>query len=271
MSNRRYTEKFKSEAIKQVTKRGYKVRQVSERLGISSKSLYQWLRLTRGSNSKRGQGSDSELRQEIVRLKSELKRAEEERDILKRLPRTLPANNGKVRIHKDHRREFRVVSMCGVLKVHRSGFYAWIKNPLPARNKEDLRLLQLIGTTYDESHGIYGSPRVLGELREREERCGRKRVARIVRQHKIRADRGYKKPRFKNGKPANVFSNRLREGVEVRETDQAWVTYITYIRTYEGWLYLAVVMDLYSRMIIGWLMKPTPERELMLDAFLMAV
>ncbi len=84
MSNRKYTEEFKAEAIKQVTERGYKVREVSERLGISSKSLYLWLRLTMGSNSKQGQGSDSELRQEIVRLRSELKRAEEERDILKK-------------------------------------------------------------------------------------------------------------------------------------------------------------------------------------------
>jgi putative transposase len=164
-----------------------------------------------------------------------------------------------------------VVSMCRVLRVHRSGFYSWVKNPLSARSKEDLRLLQLIRTAYDESGGIYGSPRVLGELRESGERCGRKRVARIMQQHRIRAERGYKKPRFRSGKPANVFSNRLREGVEVREADQAWVTDITYIRTYEGWLYLAVVMDLYSRMIIGWSMKPTLARELVLDALLMAV
>ena len=164
-----------------------------------------------------------------------------------------------------------MVSMCRVLRVHRSGFYAWIQNPLSARSKEDLRLLQLIRTAYDESYGIYGSPRVLGELRESGERCGRKRVARIMREHKIRAERGYKKPRFKSGKPTNVFSNRFREGIEVRETDQAWVTDITYIRTYEGWLYLAVVMDLHSRMIIGWSMKPTLARELVLDALLMAV
>ena len=84
MSNPKYTEEFKAEAIKQVTERGYKVREVCERLGISSKSLYLWLRLARKSNGKQGQGSDSELRQEIVRLRSELKRAEEERDILKK-------------------------------------------------------------------------------------------------------------------------------------------------------------------------------------------
>ena len=84
MSNRKYTEEFKTEAIKQVTDRGYKVREVSERLGVSSKSLYLWLRLARKSNGKHGQISDNELKQEIIRLKSELKRVEEERDILKK-------------------------------------------------------------------------------------------------------------------------------------------------------------------------------------------
>lgn len=84
MSNRKYTEEFKAEAIKQVTERGYKVQEVSERLGISSKSLYLWLRLAWGSKGKHSQSNSNELRQEIVRLKSELKRAEEERDILKK-------------------------------------------------------------------------------------------------------------------------------------------------------------------------------------------
>ena len=84
MSNRKYTEEFRAEAIKQVTERGYKVREVCERLGISSKSLYLWLRLARKSNSKHSQSSDNELKQEIVRLKSDLRRAEEERDILKK-------------------------------------------------------------------------------------------------------------------------------------------------------------------------------------------
>ena len=83
MSNRKYTEEFKAEAIKQVTERGYKVREVCERLGISSKSLYLWLRLASGRGDQ-GKGSDKELRQENLRLKLELRRAEEERDILKK-------------------------------------------------------------------------------------------------------------------------------------------------------------------------------------------
>lgn len=84
MSNRKYTEEFRSEAIKQVVERGYGVREVCERLGISSKSLYVWLQAARKGNGRHGGGSDSELKQEIAGLKSELKRVEEERDILKK-------------------------------------------------------------------------------------------------------------------------------------------------------------------------------------------
>lgn len=83
MTNRKYTEEFKAEAIRQVTECGYRVMEVSERLGISSKSLYLWLRLANKGKGKHSQSNDNELRQEIVRLKSELRRAEEERDILK--------------------------------------------------------------------------------------------------------------------------------------------------------------------------------------------
>jgi putative transposase len=87
----------------------------------------------------------------------------------------------------------------------------------------------------------------------------------------IRAIRGYKKPRYKSGKPAVVVPDRLEQNFSVDAPDRVWVTDITYIRTFEGWLYLAVVVDLYSRIVVGWSMKSTLSRELVLDALLMAV
>jgi putative transposase len=87
----------------------------------------------------------------------------------------------------------------------------------------------------------------------------------------LRAIRGYKKPRYKAGKPAVVAPNRLEQNFSVDAPDRVWVTDITYIRTFEGWLYLAVVVDLYSRIVVGWSMKSTLSRELVLDALLMAV
>ena len=164
-----------------------------------------------------------------------------------------------------------MVAMCRVLRVHRSGYYAWLKKPLSNRAIEDQRLLVKIKESYFASGGIYGSPRIHKDLREVGEGCGENRVARLMRQHGLRAIRGYKKPRHRRGQPAIVAPNMLKQCFSVVRQDYAWATDITYIRTHEGWLYLAVVVDLYSRMIIGWSMQPTLERNLVLNALLMAV
>ncbi len=161
--------------------------------------------------------------------------------------------------------------MCQILEVAPSGFYAWIHEPLSARAIEDERLLELIRESYVASGRIYGSPRVFLDLREAGEYIGRKSVARIMREHGIRAIRGYKTPRHLISVPSVIAPNRLQRQFTVERPDVAWVTDITYIRTWQGWLYLAVVMDLHSRMIIGWSMQPTLVRDLVLDALLMAV
>jgi putative transposase len=161
--------------------------------------------------------------------------------------------------------------MCRVLKVARSGFYAWQHKPLSDRAIEDQRLLGLIRASYAASHGVYGSPRVFLDLREVGERCGKHRVARIMREQKIKALRGYKAPRMIAGRPSIIAPNTLQREFTVDRPNRVWVTDVTYIRTWQGWLYLAAVMDLYARNIVGWSMKPTLARELVLDALLMAV
>jgi len=161
--------------------------------------------------------------------------------------------------------------MCRVLRVSRSGFYQWLHKPLSDRAIEDQRLLGLIRASYAASGGVYGSPRVFQDLREVGETCGKHRVARIMRIHQIKALRGYKAPRAVVGRPSIIAPNRLQREFTVEQPDTVWVTDITYIRTWQGWLYLAVVVDLYSRMVVGWSMKPTLARELVLDALIMAV
>lgn len=136
---------------------------------------------------------------------------------------------------------------------------------------EDRRFLILIKQSYTASGRTYGSRRVWCDLREVGEKIGCNRVARIMKVNKIKAERGYKKPGYKYYKPAVAAPNILQQQFTFDSPDQAWVTDITYIRTYEGWLYLAVVMDLHSRKIIGWSMKPTLATEIVLDALLMAV
>ena len=161
--------------------------------------------------------------------------------------------------------------MCRVLNVARAGYYKWLHKPLSDRAIEDQRLLGLIRDSYSASGGVYGAPRVFQDLREVGEGCGKHRVARIMRRHRIKALRGYKAPRPIPGRPALIATNALNREFTVDQPDRAWVTDITYIRTWQGWLYLAVVLDLYSRKVVGWSMKPTIHRELVLDALMMAV
>ncbi len=158
-----------------------------------------------------------------------------------------------------------------MLKVARAGNYAWLHQPDSNCAIEDKRLLGLIRDSYVASGGVYGSPRVFADLREAGETCGKHRVERIMRHHKIQAVRGYKSPRAVKGRPSILAPNRVNREFTIDAPDCVRVTDITYIRTWQGWLYLAVVLDLHSRAVVGWSMKPTIAKELVLDALMMAL
>jgi putative transposase len=172
---------------------------------------------------------------------------------------------------KTHQKEHNVAMMCRVLDVCRSGYYAWLSRPVSKRDRDNQRLVGLIRASYLASGGVYGAPRIFLDLREAGETCSKHRVARLMRLHKIRATPGYRKPRGMKGGTVAIVPNTLQRDFNVSKPNRAWVTDITYVRTWEGWLYLGIVMDLYSRRIIGWSTKPTLARELVLDAVLMAV
>lgn len=132
--------------------------------------------------------------------------------------------------------------------------------------------MSLIKESFEASQGTYGSRRVLCDLRELGILCGKHRIARIMRENKMVAHRGYKSHHHhRYTKPAKAAPNRLSQQFLMNSPDEAWVTDITYIRTFQGWLYLAVVLDLFSRKVIGWSMKSTLSKEIVLDAILMAV
>lgn len=172
---------------------------------------------------------------------------------------------------KAHQKEFDIAMMCRVLEVSRSGYYAWLSRPVSKRDRDNQRLVGLIRASYLASGGVYGAPRIFLDLREAGETCSKHRVARLMRLHKIRATPGNRKPRGTQGGAIAIVPNTLQRDFNVGKPNRAWVTDITYVRTWEGWLYLGIVMDLYSRRIIGWSTKPTLARELVLDAVLMAV
>jgi putative transposase len=172
---------------------------------------------------------------------------------------------------RQNRSEHGVETMCQLLEVSRSGYYAWLAKPMSDRAREDVRLLRLIRASFKASHGIYGAPRIFLDLREAGEGCSKHRVARLMRINKIKALHGYRTQRYVVSKPAVLTPNLLQRAFTVSKPNTAWVTDITYVRTWEGWLYLAVVMDLFSRKVIGWSVRPAIVKELVLDAILMAV
>ncbi|WP_273889724.1 IS3 family transposase [Serratia marcescens] len=272
MGTPRFTPEFKEEAVRQITERGYSVAEVSDRLGVSAHSLYKWLRAIKPDTSEQHARDLLEAKSEILKLRAQLKRTEEERDILKKGRAVLcKGARLKYRFINEHRTVWGVMTMCRVLHVARAGFYAWLHNPVSARDKDNQRLLTLIRDSYSLSGGVYGYRRVHGDLSEIGETCGKNRVGRLMQLNRIKAVRGYKAPRRIAGRPSVVAPNRVQRQFTVVRANQVWVTDIPYIRTWQGWLYLAVVIDLFARNVVGWSMKPTLSRELALDALMMAV
>ena len=162
--------------------------------------------------------------------------------------------------------------MCKVLEVSPSGYYAWRKRPQSATAQRRRRLTVIIKAIHQQSRQNYGSPRVYEELQARGESCNVKTVARIMRENDIVAKRRRK---FKVTTDSNhrlpVAENLLDRQFTVTAPNRVWVCDITYIPTWEGWLYLATVQDLFSRKIVGWSMQPRMTRQLVIDALEMAV
>ncbi|UNB61739.1 IS3 family transposase [Pseudomonas syringae group genomosp. 7] len=271
MSNPRYPEEFKIQAVNQVTEKKLPVADVAARLGVSTHSLYAWIRSYSKPQAERQQDDDQHA--ELRRLRAELKRVTEERDNLKKGRRVLCQGVWlKYAFIKKHSTAYPVRRLCQTLKVHASGYYAWLAEPQSARAKEDQRLLGLIKHAWLESGGVYGYRKIHDDLRELGEACGRNRVGRLMQAEGLRSQTGYRRrPGFYGGKPTVASPNHLARQFKVSEPNKVWVTDITYIRTYEGWLYLAVVLDLFSRQVIGWSMKPRMCSDLAIDAMLMAV
>lgn len=165
-----------------------------------------------------------------------------------------------------------IALLCRVLRVSRSGYYAWRRRAESRRHQANRQLVVQIRQVYASSRGTYGSPRVHAELVAQGVLCSQKRVARVMRLAGIHARRPHRRrvtTDSRHGLP--IAENVLQRDFDAPTAHRKWAADITYIPTRDGWLYLAVVMDLFSRRIIGWSMQPTLERSLVLDALEMAV
>lgn len=178
----------------------------------------------------------------------------------------------RYRFIKDNQSQFQVGTMCRVLDVSRSGFYAWLKRPKSKRAIANDKLLVKIEQAHKKSRKTYGSRRVHKQLVSESEPCSKNRVARLMRQHGIRAKTKRKFLATTNSKHSfPVAENLLNRQFDVGTPNKVWASDITYVPTDEGWLYLAAVMDLGSKRIVGFSMGERMTKELVMDAFKMAV
>ncbi|EGG3605642.1 IS3 family transposase [Salmonella enterica] len=270
MSGKRYPEEFKIEAVKQVVERGYSVSSVATRLDITTHTLYAWIKKYGPDSSTNKEQSDAQA--EILRLQKELKRVTDERDIFKKSRGVLrKAVRLRYAFIRDNTRCWPVRLLCRVLDVHPSGFYAWLQQPHSQREQANQMLTGQIKQFWLESGCVYGYRKIHLDLRDTGQQCGVNRVWRLMKRAGIKAQVGYRSPRARKGEDSIVAPDRLRRQFNPDAPDERWVTDITYIRTHEGWLYLAVVVDLFSRKVIGWSMQSRMTKEIVLNALLMAL
>jgi len=177
------------------------------------------------------------------------------------------------RLIEAERAEHSISRLCSVLGVSRVGFYAWRRRPPSARALRDAELERLIAAVFAASRETYGAPRVHAELRARGVRVGKKRIARLMRQLEFEgvSRRGKRRRTTSPDPAAPPAPDLVKRRFAAERPDQLWLADITYLPTYEGWLFLAVVMDVCSRKIVGWAMREDLKSELVVDALGMAV
>jgi putative transposase len=170
------------------------------------------------------------------------------------------------------RANFPVCVLCKVLGVSRSGYYDWKDRPPPRRSREDAALTVEICEIHRRSRETYGSPRVHAELRALGTRCGRKRVERLMRKARLQGCmRGHKRGTRRRGKRSAAAEDLVKRNFAATRADRIWVADITYVATRKGFLYLAFILDVHSRRVVGWAMEDHLRTEIVVDALRMAV
>jgi len=162
--------------------------------------------------------------------------------------------------------------MCELLGISRSGFYASRQRPVSQRQKDNQALVQEIRQIHQDSYQAYGSPRIHADLVAKGHRCSKNRVARLMKKHEIRANRRKKRQKTTNSRHNYpIAPNLLQREFQAARPNTKWLSDITYIPTAQGWLYLATVLDMFSRKIVGWAMDQTLESVLPIRALKMAL
>ncbi|WP_414899190.1 IS3 family transposase [Sphingomonas sp. Leaf10] len=282
-TKRRFTDEFKREAVLLWETSGRLQTEVAAELGIMPTMLRRWQRKQQESGtppaspaakpSVSTMASPADRASEIARLRRELDRVRMERDIPKKSRRHLCGDAAmKFAFIEQHASTWPVNVMCRMLDVSRSGYYDWRGRAPSARTTANLALLSDVPRLQARHQGRYGSPRMHAALRAEGWQCSRGRVERLMRRHRIRALAGRQfRPCTTDSRHYLLIApNLLAQNFVATAPNTIWLADITYIATGEGWLYLAAVLDLATRKIVGWAMRDHMRTELPLAAMMMA-
>ncbi len=274
---RRYPPEFRREIVGLV-RSGRSPEALAREFEPSASAIRKWVKQADLDEGHRSDGLTTFERQELRQARREIKRLRMERDILKKTAAWFARESDSIpgkdsRRVKAHRAQFPIRVMCRVLGLSPSGYYAWLKRLPSNRARQDQALREKIVQIWNENRRVYGRPRLHAELRARGERTSPKRVGRLMREAGIQgASRRHRKAgltrRDRDARPAPDLVNR---NFAAEGPDQLWVADLTYVRTKAGWLYVAVVLDAWSRLVVGWAMETHLRSELVEKALAMAV
>ncbi|WP_240738583.1 IS3 family transposase [Deinococcus fonticola] len=270
-----YSADFKRQATGLATQPDHSVDEIARDLGIGRSTLSNWIRMARDHGELafpgKGKARLTPEQEELKRLRKENELLRQERDILK-------SGGGLVRetqqvkfaFIQEQSPAFPVRALCRVLQVSESGYYSWKTRP-PKRKLNDQQMLVEIHEIHQHSKGRYGAPRVHAALRIKGIHASKRRVARLMR---VAGLRGKGRRKYKKTTQSNhalpVAQNLVNREFKVAEPNTVWGADLTYIPTREGWLYLSVVLDFHSRMVVGWAMGNRMTTDLPLAALNMA-
>ncbi|MCF2911257.1 IS3 family transposase [Pseudoalteromonas sp. DL2-H2.2] len=266
-----YPKEFKEEAVALVSEQGYTVAQAAEAVGVSTSLLYKWKEHIEQEQA--GNKLVNSERDELLALRKEVKQLRMEKDIFKKGQCLLcERNEVKYQFIQVQSDEYPTLILCRVMGVSSSAYYDWCKRPAQVIDAQTLRLFRRIKVLFKESRQSLGSRQMMKQLRKEGFKIGRFKVRRLMKKLGlvVRQRQAYKVTT--NSKHSNqVADNVLARQFNPTAPNVAWAGDVTYLRTAQGWMYLAIVMDLHSRRIIGWALSKRMTVQLVERALQMAI
>ncbi|WP_284948317.1 IS3 family transposase [Acidisoma cladoniae] len=274
MTRRQFSREFKLEAVRLVNERGISLVQASRDLDVGESILRRWIKEVTSDPGQAfpGQGQLKPDQQEIDRLRREVAKLKAERDILKKAGGLLREGvDMKFGFVAKHRGIWPVRWLCEALGVSRSGFHAWLTRSPSARARSDEILGAHVKASFVGSDRTYGARRVWHDVLAEGDVCGLHRIERLMREQALRARPRRRGLPSDKGERNEAAANVLDRQFVATAPNQKWIADFTYLWTAEGWLYVAAVIDLFSRRVVGWSMSVTMTAQFVADALMMAI